>query len=349
MGSANIFSLGAENDVMGIQASISCHSPSLLGRSIFPPSAPIFRRHNLKGTNVRSWKCVKKALRAFTLSADKWAVKSLWNGEWHCTTGNIQFSWCRGCPWAPSYPGRWSLQMRVCRAGSEYTREDLRGFQWSHINYLKLLVVFLTLKCFIPFLSRYYVLVRMDNMTMVACINHQGVCVPVSYTRWHAYWYCGTASVSCLWERHTSSAFWTWGRSAVQGHAAIRRSDSASSYCEASVDALRLSRSRSVHVKRKCAVSTVLLNAQLVTHPPVHISYLGSDIPHSVQSEWALPHTDSNSFALASNALAGGDISAPVWTAMVTPATQGHAVPFDGDDISPTHRTPGSMGLDHII
>ncbi|KAK5890741.1 hypothetical protein CesoFtcFv8_014232 [Champsocephalus esox] len=49
-----------------------------------------------------------------------------------------------------------------------------RDFQWAHINYLELLAVFLTLKCFLPFLRGNHVLVRTDNTTTILCINHQG-------------------------------------------------------------------------------------------------------------------------------------------------------------------------------
>lgn len=74
-------------------------------------------------------------------------------------------------------------------------------------------------------------------------------------------------------------------------------------------------------------------HACLAARPPVHISPIGSDIPHCAQSEGAPSHTDSQSSALASNAQAGRDsISTPVWSAMVTPATQGHAV---GEGVAP--------------
>nr|XP_054606384.1 uncharacterized protein LOC129166858 [Nothobranchius furzeri] len=44
----------------------------------------------------------------------------------------------------------------------------------THINYLELLAVFLALRRFLPFLSGHHVLVRTDNTTTVAYINHQG-------------------------------------------------------------------------------------------------------------------------------------------------------------------------------
>ena len=44
----------------------------------------------------------------------------------------------------------------------------------SHINYLELLAVFLTLRRFLPYLQGQHVLVRTDNTTTVAYINRQG-------------------------------------------------------------------------------------------------------------------------------------------------------------------------------
>lgn len=49
-----------------------------------------------------------------------------------------------------------------------------RDLQRSHINYLELFAVFLTLRRFLPFLSGHHVLVRTDNTTTVAYINRQG-------------------------------------------------------------------------------------------------------------------------------------------------------------------------------
>lgn len=60
-------------------------------------------------------------------------------------------------------------------------------------------------------------------------------------------------------------------------------------------------------------------------HRPVGITSLSSDIK-------PLPHSDPDSSALASNALAGGDISAPV---RGNSAMKGHAVLGRGDNISP--------------
>ena len=44
----------------------------------------------------------------------------------------------------------------------------------SHINFLELLAVYLSLKHFLPSLMGHHVLVRTDNTTMVTCINRQG-------------------------------------------------------------------------------------------------------------------------------------------------------------------------------
>ena len=48
------------------------------------------------------------------------------------------------------------------------------GLRRSHINYLELSAVFLSLKRFLPYLSGHHVLVRTDNTTTVAYINRQG-------------------------------------------------------------------------------------------------------------------------------------------------------------------------------
>lgn len=45
-----------------------------------------------------------------------------------------------------------------------------------HINCLKLLAIYMALSWFLPMLQGYHVLVRTDNMTVVAYINHQGGC-----------------------------------------------------------------------------------------------------------------------------------------------------------------------------
>lgn len=83
----------------------------------------------------------------------------------------------------------------------------------------------------------------------------------------------------------------------------------------------------------------------LATHPPVHISSFGSDTTHSVQSKGAPPHADSNSPALASNALAGRDLSTAVQTAVATLTTQGRAVPGGGGEQYFTHtRNPQHSG-----
>ncbi|XP_034065716.1 uncharacterized protein LOC117542252, partial [Gymnodraco acuticeps] len=71
----------------------------------------------------------------------------------------------------------------------------------------------------------------------------------------------------------------------------------------------------------------------------------GSDTPNSGQSERTTPHTYPDSSALACNVLAGGDISAAVRAAVAAPTTQGHTVSGGGDDLSPTPRALGTMGL----
>lgn len=63
--------------------------------------------------------------------------------------------------------------------GSVHEGRDVRG-SWGvdlwhlHINFLGLLAVFLSLKCFLPFLRDHHVLIRTDNTTTVAHINRQG-------------------------------------------------------------------------------------------------------------------------------------------------------------------------------
>lgn len=44
----------------------------------------------------------------------------------------------------------------------------------SHINFQELSAVFLSLKCFLPFLRGHHVLVKTYNTTTAAYINHQG-------------------------------------------------------------------------------------------------------------------------------------------------------------------------------
>lgn len=56
-----------------------------------------------------------------------------------------------------SVRGRWSVDL-----------------QRSHINFLELSAVFLSLKCFLPSLTGHHVLVRTDNTTTVSYINRQG-------------------------------------------------------------------------------------------------------------------------------------------------------------------------------
>ncbi|KAK5935334.1 hypothetical protein CgunFtcFv8_020703 [Champsocephalus gunnari] len=63
--------------------------------------------------------------------------------------------------------------------GGVYEGRPVRGLwsrdlQRSHINYLELLAVFLTLKRFLPFLRGHHVPVRTDNRTTISYINCQG-------------------------------------------------------------------------------------------------------------------------------------------------------------------------------
>jgi hypothetical protein len=51
-------------------------------------------------------------------------------------------------------------------------------FQGCHINVLELQAVFNALHHFRPFVSGKHVLVRLDNSTVVAYINRQGMCSP---------------------------------------------------------------------------------------------------------------------------------------------------------------------------
>lgn len=75
---------------------------------------------------------------------------------------------------------------------------------------------------------------------------------------------------------------------------------------------------------------------------PLFLLYVPSPGSHSVQGVGAPPQSDSNSFALASNALA---TSTPVRTAMAAPTMQGHAITDRGDSLSSTLRAPGTLGL----
>ena len=69
---------------------------------------------------------------------------------------------------------------------------------------------------------------------------------------------------------------------------------------------------------------------RLAFGPSVRVPTLGSDSPDSGKSEGTTPHTYSDSSALASYVLAGGDLSAAVRAAMAAPTTQGHTVPGGG-------------------
>lgn len=79
----------------------------------------------------------------------------------------------------------------------------------------------------------------------------------------------------------------------------------------------------------------------------IRLSLFKPDSSHSVQSEAAPPHADSDPSTLASDALAGGDKSVLEWTTLAAPATGGHDVSGRGNCFSPTPRAPGVVGLAH--
>ena len=81
-------------------------------------------------------------------------------------------------------------------------------------------------------------------------------------------------------------------------------------------------------------------SARLATRASVRFPATGLDTPYSVQSEAARPRTDFDSAALA-----GGDISVAVRSALAAPATQGPAVAGGRDGLSPVSRAPGAVGL----
>lgn len=82
--------------------------------------------------------------------------------------------------WGWSSERRWSQQMPPTRVGELCARaghhlvlsQEWRGSGIT--NCLKMLMVFLALKTFLPDLKGHHVLVRSDNMTVVSYINHQG-------------------------------------------------------------------------------------------------------------------------------------------------------------------------------
>ena len=94
-----------------------------------------------------------------------------------------------------------------------------------------------------------------------------------------------------------------------------------------------------------CSPRARRTSARLAARASVRFLSTGLDTPHSVQSEAARPRTDFDSSALAGDALAGGDISVAVRSALAAPATQGPAVSGGRDGLSPAPRAPGAVGL----
>ena len=112
----------------------------------------------------------------------------------------------------------------------------------------------------------------------------------------------------------------------------------------------RSGRGGSVRVKGQRAVRAVLLttqhgcsprrrraSARLAARASLRIPSPGLDTPHSVQSEGARPRTAFDSPALACDALAGGDMSVAVRSALGAPATQGPAVAGRGGAVFHPH------------
>lgn len=59
------------------------------------------------------------------------------------------------------------------------------GFSRIHIILSEFSAFFLSLKCFLPFLKDYHVLVQTNNTTTVAYISQQGGVRSHRLTRWH--------------------------------------------------------------------------------------------------------------------------------------------------------------------
>ena len=91
------------------------------------------------------------------------------------------------------------------------------------------------------------------------------------------------------------------------------------------------------HIRINSAVATPAV--------PPRRKATGFDTPHSVQSEGARPRTDFDSPALACDALAGGDMSVAVGSALGAPATQGPAVAGRGVRFSTRTQSAWLCGL----
>lgn len=100
------------------------------------------------------------------------------------------------CHWkSPTLYVPGNRQMHHSRAGEQFMTEK-QYTVWTpqlcitNINYLELLTVFLSLKYFLPSLRNCHVMIRLDNTTEVAYINHQGG-TPCAYTNISSGLVCG--------------------------------------------------------------------------------------------------------------------------------------------------------------
>ncbi|MEQ2212184.1 hypothetical protein XENOCAPTIV_026962, partial [Xenoophorus captivus] len=136
---------------------------------------------------------------------------------------------------------------------------------------------------------------------------------------------------------------------AVQGHSVIWSALGQSSQSGTAVVLLRVGNGGPIRLRWKCSVTVVLLDEQsgratkcgcaralLAPRPTLCFTPPGFACIHSSQCEGALPHADPDSSALATDALIGGNISAPEGTTLTTPASGEHAVSGRGNNAQST-------------
>ena len=204
----------------------------------------------------------------------------------------------------------------------------------------------------------HHVLVRTDNTTTVAYINCQGG-LRSGQLHMHArkliLWSCGRllslrathvpgglntgadllsrgAPVYREWTQHPEIVQQMWAR-----------------YGQVAVDLFTTRENRQCALfysaQHGCSPRRRRTSARLAARASLRVPSPCLDTPNSVQSERTQPHTDFDSSALARYALAGGDISAPVLSALAAPAVAGPAITGGRNAFPSAPRTHGIVGL----